>query len=733
MEGMEEVIAEFLMESREGLDHLDSDLVALEESPEDDALLSRIFRCVHTVKGTSGFLGYAKLEALTHRGESLLGRMRDGDLTLDDAKTSALLAMVDAIRSMLDEVEVGGSDGDGDYSALTETLRRLAEEDFSAVASGDGLLPTTDGGTSQTAAEHHPRVASGAHRHEGHPANDTVRVDVGLLDHLMDFAGELVLTRNQILQLPSTRGDTVSTAAAQRLNLITVALQEGIMRMRMQPVDGVFSKFPRVVRDLARACKKLVRVELDGRNTELDKTLVAAVRDPLTHLLRNAVDHGIEPPHVRQQNGKPAEGRIMVRAFHRGGQVNIEICDDGGGIPLDRVKAKALSRGLVTPEQVAGLSEAELTGLIFLPGFSTAETITTLSGRGVGMDVVKTNIESIGGTVEVETELGKGTTFRLRIPLTLAIVPALLITSGPCHFAIPQVNLLELVRLEEGRNGQSIEHIHGAAVYRLRGKLLPLVFLDQHLGYAEVPDQGSSYIVVLQASGCSYGLVVQNVRGQQEIVVKPLPAQVKDLGIYAGATILGDGRVALILDVLGLAQRAHVVGDSRDRLSLAKQPEAPTVNQPQCAYLLFRGPNDGHMAVPLNSVTRLEIFPRSTFAPSGQYDVVQYRNDIMPVVSIEQVVTERRSKPRSPVLRADLNAPDCSVIVFRGSGAYVGLAVNDICDIVDGPTSLSRAGVRPGVVGTVVIQEKIAEVIDLEYVMCSVLGPEKTQATLRPV
>jgi two-component system, chemotaxis family, sensor kinase CheA len=744
MDGMEEVVAEFLIESREGLDSLDRDLVALEETPDDKELLARIFRCAHTVKGTSGFLGFSKLEALTHGGESLLSRMRDGELTLDDAKTSALLAMVDAIRYMLGEVEVGGTDGDGDYSELTETLRQMAAGESivavpkpAAVASPEPakpvMLPEAVAVVAVAPEPVHdePVHAEGApaQHHEGHTLSETVRVDVALIDHLMDFAGELVLTRNQILQLPSTRTDAVSTAAAQRLNLITIALQEGIMRMRMQPVDSVFSKFPRIVRDLARGCKKLVRVELDGKNTELDKTLIEAIKDPLTHLLRNAVDHGIEPPEVRQKNGKHAEGRILVRAFHQGGQVNIEISDDGGGIPLDRVKAKALSRGLVTPEQVAGLSQNELTGLIFLPGFSTAENVTNVSGRGVGMDVVKTNVESIGGNVEVETQLGKGTTFRLRIPLTLAIVPALLVTSGTSRFAIPQVNLLELVRLEEGRNEQLVEFVHGAPVYRLRGKLLPLVFLDQQLGQGSAESRTSFYIVVLQASGRQFGLVVENVTGQQEIVVKPLPKQVKEIGIFAGATILGDGRVALILDTLGLAHRAHVVSDIRERTSLPKASEAIVSTEPRCAYLMFRGPDDGRMAVPLANVTRLEIIAKDRLEPSGEHDAIQYRSDIMPVVPIEQVVMERRSRARTeePVVITN----EANVIVFGRPGAYMGLAVTDIFDIVEGPVALQKAGTRPGIAGTLVVQSRIAEVIDLDYVLSSVLGAEQAQVLMR--
>ncbi|MCG5054529.1 MAG: chemotaxis protein CheA [Myxococcales bacterium] len=740
---MEEVLAEFLVESREGLDRLDRDLVTLEETPNDRELVARIFRSAHTIKGTSGFLGFSKLEALTHGGESLLSRVRDGELAIDDDKISALLAMVDAIRNMLGEIEVGGTDGDGDYTELTERLKVLSTGGAApaprpapapspkpaASAPAPAPPPPPPPETPVSAAEPPAAAEPAPAHHESHHGNETVRVDVALIDHLMDFAGELVLTRNQILQLPPTHSDPTLAAAAQRLNLITMALQEGIMRMRMQPVDHVFSKFPRMVRDLSRACRKLVRVELDGKHTELDKTLIEAIKDPLTHLLRNAVDHGIEAPDVRQARGKHPEGKILVRAFHQGGQVNIEITDDGSGIPLDRVKEKALTRGLVTPEQVANFSESDLTGLIFLPGFSTASEVTNVSGRGVGMDVVKTNVENIGGTVEVETRPGQGTTFRLRIPLTLAIVPALIVTSSADRFAIPQVNLLELVRVEEGRNEQLIEYIHGAPVYRLRGKLLPLVIFDEQLGRPAETGQ-SFYIVVLQASGRQFGLVVQNVTGQQEIVVKPLPRQVKEVGLFAGATILGDGRVALILDTLGLAQKSHVVSELRERTALPRLSDLMNAAQARTTYLLFRGPDDGRMAVPLEKVTRLEIIPKQTFESSGAHEAIQYRDAIMPVVPLEQIVVERRTRPRNTDLPAAASSDEANVIVFERSEAYVGVEVADILDIVEGPSCLQATGVRPGVAGTLVIQQRIAEVIDIEYLLETVLGP--VPQALRP-
>ena len=402
-------------------------------------------------------------------------------------------------------------------------------------------------------------------------SDSTIRVDVGLLDKLMNLVGELVLARNQVLQFTSQSADSAFLATSQRLNLITTELQGSVMKTRMQPIGNVWSKLPRVVRDLAAACGKEVRLEMEGKETELDKTIIEAIKDPLTHIVRNSVDHGIERPETRVERRKPAEGCLKMRAYHEGGQVIIEITDDGGGIDCERVKQKALQRALITPEQAARMSDHEALYLIFLPGFSTAEKVTNVSGRGVGMDVVKTNIERIGGTVDLQSQPGKGTTLKIKIPLTLAIIPALIVTSGGDRFAIPQVSLLELVRLEVEQASQQIEFIHGAPVYRLRGQLLPFAYLNRELRLNDADDDGlkpsveATTIVVLQADGHPFGLVVDEINDTEEIVVKPLGKQLKGVASFAGATIMGDGRVALILDVLGLAQRAGVVAEVRDR------------------------------------------------------------------------------------------------------------------------------------------------------------------------
>src|SRR5579864_4796331 len=438
----------------------------------------------------------------------------------------------------------------------------------------------------------------------GQSASDsTIRVDVGQLDRLMNRVGELVLLRNQIVQYTNSTEDSELLATSQRLNLLTTELQEGVMKTRMQPIGNIWSKFPRTVRDVALGCGKQVRIEMEGKETELDKTIIEAIKDPLTHIVRNSVDHGIESPEARTAAGKNPEGRLFLRAFHEGGQVNIEITDDGAGLDFEKIRNKAIQKGMISADQAARMTEREITNLIWLPGFSTADKVTNVSGRGVGMDVVKTNIEKIGGTVDVQSKLGKGSTVRMKIPLTLAIIPALIVTTAGDRYAIPQVSLLELVRLEGEQARKGLELVNGAPVYRLRGKLLPLVYLKRELR-ADTQEQGvaspktesqSVNIVVLRADDRAFGLIVDEINDTEEIVVKPLSKQLKSINTYAGATIMGDGRVALILDVLGLAQRANVVNEVRDRAIADKDEKQSlsTAASQRSAVLLFQHGQNG--------------------------------------------------------------------------------------------------------------------------------------------
>jgi two-component system chemotaxis sensor kinase CheA len=748
MSDFDDVMAEFLIESREGLDHLDRDLVALEETPGDRELLARIFRCFHTIKGTSGFLGFGKLENLTHAGENLLSRLREGELVANGDITSALLETLDVVRNMLGEVEACGNDGDQDYAELADKLRALcrgelpAQEAVAAKVAAPEPTPVAQAvAPSEPPAapvdDHHvaaePARADAAQGEEvvveGHKAvmAENVRVDVALLDSLVDLAGELVLTRNHLIQLTKTREDAELAAVTQRLNLVTAQLQTGIMRMRMQPVSSMFTKFPRLVRDLARTCKKQVRLEVDGRDAELDKSLLEAIKDPLTHLLRNCVDHGIESPEVRIAKGKHPEGRVSLRSYHQNGLVHIEVSDDGGGIPFDKVRDKAVARGLLSKERAAALGNSEVASLIFMPGFSTAEQVTNVSGRGVGMDVVKTNVEQIGGAVQVDSRAGLGTTFTLKIPLTLAIVPALVIRAGADRYAIPQVNVLELVRLDGSSERPALEWIHGTPVYRLRDELLPVVFLTEALGgcvtesdYARetsnLKEASAHHLVVLQGAGRQFGLVVEAVSDQQEIVVKPLPPLLAKVHAFAGATLLGDGRVALILDILAIAERARVISAIREESIAQRRESIHGQAEGQTTLLLLRGKGDERLAVPLDGITRLETIDVDAIEGGGRHEVVQYRGQIMPLLHAAQLLPERRARRRVETPTSPAQSKLLSVVVYGNSDRPIGLVVDDVLDVVDTCEQPQNLGCRDGVKGTLVVQERVTEVIDLRWI-----------------
>jgi two-component system, chemotaxis family, sensor kinase CheA len=709
MNELDDVVREFLVESYENLDRLDQDLVLLETDPANRQKLASIFRTIHTIKGTCGFLGFTRLESVSHSGENLLSRLRDGLLTLTPEITSGLLAMVDVIREILGRIEATADEGDGDYSALVDRLTALVEGPATAE-------PQTEAPAPEAEAPALEAPAAEAEAPRGGVSDATIRVDVALLDTLMNLVGELVLARNQILQLTTTERGAAMTGTSQRLNLITTELQERVMKTRMQPIGNVWNKLPRVVRDLALSCGKQVRVEMEGKDTELDKTIIEAIKDPLTHLVRNAVDHGIESPKQRLAAGKPAEGRLTLRAYHESGQVNIEISEDGAGVDVDRVRRRAVDQGQVTAEQAARMSDREAVGLIFLPGLSTARQVTNVSGRGVGMDVVKTNIEEIGGTVDVQSTLGTGTTFRIKIPLTLAIIPALIVSCGGQRYAIPQVSLLELVQLsgEQVRNG--IELIHGTPVYRLRGNLLPLVDLARQLDL-DVParDEEVVNIVVLQADDRQFGLVVEQVNDTEEIVVKPLAKQLKALATYAGATIMGDGRVALILDVLGLAQQARVVGELHDRTLAELAERRVQAAEERMTLLVFSTPDDGRMAMPLELVDRLEEFPADSVERAGGAEVVQYRDSILPLIRVGSVLPERRGRKRNA--KRERRAGPLQVIVHTDHDRSVGLMVDQILDIVEHPVSGIEPGSRTGSAGCVVVNERVTELVDLEALL----------------
>lgn len=553
-------------------------------------------------------------------------------------------------------------------------------------------------------------------------ADSAIRVGIDQLDNLMNLVGELVLARNQIMQYTTDAEDTKLVAASQRLNLITTELQESVMKTRMLPIENVWSKFPRVIRDLSMDLGKEVELIMEGQETELDRTIIEGIKDPLTHLIRNSVDHGIEMPDDREAIGKPRKGSLTLRAFHEGGQVNIEITDDGAGINVQKVKDKAVYKGIISAEHAASMDDREAHHLIFEPGFSTATEVTSLSGRGVGMDVVKTNIERIGGSVEIRSEAGISTSLNIKIPLTLAIIPALIITSSGERFAIPQVSLVELVRLEDDDVEKNIEEIYGAPVFRLRGNFLPLVFLNKELklGTEDISKDGVINIVVMQADGRQFGLVVDQINDTEEIVVKPLGKQLKGLRFFAGGTIMGDGKVALILDAIGLGQHAHVISAQRESQLMedADQSDKETKGSQIESFLLFDNGPGTRLAINLDRVARLEEFPADKVEKSCGEEMIQYRGQVMPLVRIENVIP-------SPVQGMDMDLdPDSEedsanilrVIVCDAQGQAVGLVVRKINDIVEEHVETRSNIPKHGLQGSVVLQEKVTALVDIDRI-----------------
>jgi len=731
--GMDAIINEFIVESYENLDQLDQDLVGLEQDPGEISILSSIFRTIHTIKGTCGFIGFSKLESVAHVGENLLSKLRDGEISLNPSITSALLAMVDAIRQMLSCIEKNQNEGDVDYSELIETLTTLqkggsaeitpAPAETSLEETSEEVAPVAEDVPpakilvpeskkedlpAQPAQPAEPSGGVERKQEKSSMADTNIRVDVHLLDTLMNLVGELVLARNQILQFSSQGQDAGFLATTQHLNLVTTELQEGVMKTRMQPIGNVWNKFPRVVRDLATSCGKKIRLEMEGKETELDKTLIEAIKDPLTHIVRNSADHGIESPEDRIAAGKPEEGMLKLRAFHEGGQVNIEIIDDGGGIDPEKIRQKALEKNVITPDQAARMNDHELVNLVFAAGFSTAAKVTNVSGRGVGMDVVKTNIEKIGGTVDIQSKHRIGTTLKIKIPLTLAIIPALTVVTGGDRYAIPQVNLLELVLLEGEQAIKSVEFIQGAPVYRLRGHLLPLIYLSKELKVKRKEENDKVNIVVLQADERQFGLVVEEVRDTEEIVVKPLSQQLKGIPAFSGATIMGDGKVALILDVMGLAQSARVVTKNRERARLESSEKDGENASDKQTLLLFGIGEKGRMAIPLSMVARLEEFKRANIEKSGGQEVVQYRGEIISLIYLSKIFNGDSSYVEKETLQA---------VVYTQDGKSVALVADKILDIVEESITVERSSNRKGTLGTVVVQNQVTDLLDAETIV----------------
>ena len=687
---MDELLTDFLTETAENLAALDDAVLTLERVPGDPETIALVFRLVHTIKGTCGFLALPRLERVAHAAEDLLAAIRAGERHATAGLITVVLAALDRIRLIVDGLVANGAEPAGDDTALLAELQ--AAEDASELAADSNAVAEPDHATGD-------RSAAG-----GQPAQ-SIRLGVDVLENLMTLVSELVLTRNQLMQLARTEGDSRFTAPLQRLSHLTSDLQEGVVKTRMQPIMQAWRKLPRLVRDLGAELGKQVELSMIGGETELDRQVLELIQDPFVHMVRNSVDHGLEPPAARIAAGKPATGRITLGSYHEGGHIVIEVGDDGAGLSTEAIRARVLSRGLATAGELASMTERQLHLFIFRPGFSTAAAVTAVSGRGVGMDVVKANVERLGGTVDLRSVTGGGTTFIVKIPLTLAIISALIVAAQDQRFALPQLCVRELVRAEaQGTPGQGrlvVERVDGAPVLRLRERLLPLVSLRALLKMPPAPDAkpGEALtVVVATLCGATIGLVVDRVFDTEEIVVKPVSPLLRSIAIFGGSTILGDGSVIMILDPGGIA-RAIGQADTAAKEAAAQGGErlARRLGD-RSAMLLVRLSSDASpVAIPLGLVARIESLPRAEIEHVSGRAVAQYRGRLMPLIALDGHT---------------LTAGEVPVLVFSDRGRTVGLMTEEIVDVVEDLLDIELSSSRPGLLGTAVIAGRITEVID---------------------
>ena len=745
MDNNDQILDEFLLEAGEIFDQLDLDFVQLEQTPEDKKLIGNIFRAMHTLKGSSGFFAFHRLEKVAHAGESLLSKLRDGVFTLNEEMTDVLLETSDRLRAIVDGVQKQRREPEGDDSALIQNLKFLTD-------GGVGLTKTVSASPAPAAPVAAPvapavevviesapqaiadleqevlevvkEVAIDAAVNEAESSKELaapVKVSVELLDKLMNLVSEMVLARNRLLSFARTSGDLAFNNTVRRIDTVTLELQERMMKTRMQPISQVWSKFPRLVRDIAQDCGKKVELIQIGAETELDRTLLEGIRDPLVHIIRNSVDHGIELPAQRLALGKPEQGTVKLRAFHENGMVVIEIADDGAGIDIPLVRQKAIQFGLVTAERAAKLTEREIIDFIYLPGFSTKAEITNLSGRGVGMDVVRTNIQEIGGTVDIATS-AQGTRLRLSIPLTLAIMPAVFVRCKQYSYAIPQVNVIEMLRYEPREGVPGVEDFYGVPVFRLRDKLIPLVFLNYELKVDHVlpPVDQTLNIVIVQAAGIRFGLVVDEVLYMQEVVVKSVGPLLKGTPVYSGSTILGDGRVALIFDINAIAVRSGIIAKLADNQFEQDISAALGGNSESQQMLMFDLLGLERMVIPLETVDRLEMISASRIDRRGNEAVVLYGNKIMRLISLAHYVEGATQKS----LYGDETVP---VIVHYHHGQPVGFIVKKVHNIVNVPTQVVMVSPpQRGIMGSVIVNDSVMSILNVQDVLTlSGLGPHE--------
>ncbi|WP_158258624.1 chemotaxis protein CheA [Rhodopila globiformis] len=730
---MDELLKDFLVETAEALAALDNDLVRLEAAPNDKGLISSIFRTLHTIKGTSGFLGLTKLGRVAHAGENVLGRLRDGTMTATPEVISTILRCVDAIKSIIVAIETGGGEGPEDYAALLEELdarhRMPPQTPDTAAPANDPPAPKVSGTSppppqpvsAGPAAPEEPAAVQATAEPE-RPAREpvagiqTIRVGVNLLETLITSVSELVLTRNQLLQILRSEKDSAFATPLQHLSLITSELQESVMKTRMQPIGNVWSTLPRMIRDLSRELGKKIQLEMEGSDTELDRQVLELIKDPLTHIIRNGADHGIESPADRIAAGKPEMGTIRLNAFHEGGHIIIEITDDGRGLDADRIRRKAIQEGLTSEAELAMMSDAQVFHFILRPGFSTAATVTAVSGRGVGMDVVRVNVEKIGGTIDVSSTPGRGARFMLKIPLTLAIVSALIVGCSGTRFALPQISVVELVNTSDSGVSR-IQRIGETAVLRLRDRLLPLINLRHLLRFDQTAgDTSGQVVIVIQAGALRFGLIVDHVYDTEEIVVKPVAPVLKGINVYSGNTILGDGSVCMIIDPNGVAHhlgQADLAVNTADPLK--RNNELRDSGSDRRQLLLVRAGEGIRKAIPLDEIARLEEVEVQQICHSGGQMLVHYRDRLMSLVLASPDLM-LRSNGSQPVLVFNEQPTDSR----RGAHLdrrqrRIGLVVDQILDITESNVTIEIDYGRPDILGSAIVDGQPTDIINVSY------------------
>ena len=727
MENFDEILTEFALEAREILDQLDSDFVLLEASPTDKKLIGNIFRGLHTLKGSSGFFSFKRLEKISHAGESLLGKIRDGQLSLDIHKSNVLLQMIDVLRTIIEGIEKSKTEPAGEDALLISAIGNLARgndqivnDNASQLLVEDVIQPMPDvviNPADLSDAEVSTNLSNIDHVNapsvpESQENNTPVRINLDTLDKLMNLASEMVLARNRLLPFADNSADLQFTNTVHSIDLLTLELQERMMKMRMQSISHVWSKFPRLIRDAANQTNKKVTLIQNGADTEIDRSLLDAIRDPLMHIIRNSVDHSIEEPDVRIRKGKSDTGQIILNASHQNGMILIEVSDDGAGINLELIKRRAIERKLISPEIAAQLSKSELIDLIFQPGFSTKEAVSNLSGRGVGMDVVKTNITNIGGTIDITSEPDMGTQIQLKIPLTLAIIPALFITCADQVFAIPENRIIELVKLSPTSQADEFQNFHGIPVFKLRNQLLPLIYLDKVLELKATTStlDDDIYIVLLQSGSTYFGLAVASVDNIQDIVVKPLGGTLNDIPYFAGATIMGNGRVSLILDIDNIALHS---GFSKQDLSTLNKEKQLDTNPPieMMGILVFEIAGLERMAIPLDRLRHIDILDTDQTQMQGDKEVIYLNKELFYVIQLNQFVngadTQHFSKSKHvPALTCVSNQ------------RLYSLVVEHVVEIIQVPKQLIESATpQKGIEGYAIWNDQVINILDLDEIL----------------